>query len=102
MKYTILQIKRDTPENNAIARDVSFDGFNPEHLCCYSEVAEIEASDLNEVFILGNIGDRSTFISCDPQMCSISVGDVIVDESANVIYSVDRHGFTNILTGEQG
>ena len=49
---------------------------------CYDRVAEIVADDLNHVFEVGNIGpeDRITRFA---HMHSISVGDIIEDESGN-------------------
>jgi hypothetical protein len=49
----------------------------------YTHVANIEANDLDEVFEIGNIGPESAIERTGAPMCSVSVGDVIVDEAGN-------------------
>ena len=49
----------------------------------YTHVANIAASDYNEVFEIGNIGPESS-IERLARMSSISVGDVIVGEDGTI------------------
>lgn len=58
----------------------------------YTHVANIEATDFNEVFEIGNIGPE-TSIERLTRMSSVSVGDVIVDEEGNTVV-VSSYGFT--------
>ena len=64
---------------------------------CYKEVALIEADDLEQVFTIGNIGDEDneSAIQYLAPMHSISVGDVIVDESG-IAHLVDKIGFKEL------
>ena len=59
-----------------------------------NHVATIEATDLNAVFEIGNIGPENKIERLAP-MHSISVGDVIVDEDEKS-FSVDPVGFSEI------
>ena len=75
---------------------VSFCGNVPVSLFLahYSKVCEIVASDLDEVFRIGNIGPESKITRLD-RMHSISVGDVIEDEE-NRLYVVKSYGFDRL------
>ena len=46
----------------------------------YEHVADLDAQDLNEAFEVGNIGPESKYTRHKP-MHSISVGDILVDDS---------------------
>jgi len=72
---------------------VSFYGNVPSSLFLahYSKVCEIVASDLDEVFRIGNIGPESKINRLD-RMHSISVGDVIEDEEHR-LFVVKSFGF---------
>lgn len=60
----------------------------------YQTVAYITATDMDEVFRIGNVGtDDPNAVEQILPMYSISVGDVIVDERGNG-FVVDRFGFT--------
>jgi len=61
-------------------------------------VANIQATDLNDVFEIGNIGPENKIERLAP-MHSISVGDVIVDESEKS-FSVDPMGFSEFTLFE--
>lgn len=60
----------------------------------YKKVATIDADSLSEVFDIGNIGPESNITRHAP-MHSVSVGDVIVDESGSATF-VDRIGFGSV------
>lgn len=49
----------------------------------YTHVCNIEAKDLNDVFHVGNIGPESSIERLN-RMSSISIGDVIVDETGSM------------------
>jgi hypothetical protein len=61
----------------------------------YTHVADITAPDLNGVFEIGNIGPESS-IERVARMSSLSVGDVIVDESGTMTV-VASNGFVKLL-----
>lgn len=60
-----------------LASDAMDNGF-------YSHVSNIEATDFNDVFEVGNIGPESS-IERLGRMSSLSVGDVIVGEDGQVV-----------------
>jgi hypothetical protein len=60
----------------------------------YMKVAEIDANNLDEVFEIGNIGPEKNIKRLKP-MHSVSVGDVIVDESGKAFF-VDNYGFGSV------
>ena len=49
----------------------------------YEHVANLDASDLNEAFQIGNIGPEEAYTRFKP-MHSVSVGDILVDEQGTV------------------
>lgn len=61
----------------------------------YEIVAEIEATDLDDVFNIGNIGPESS-IKRFSRMHSISVGDIITDLSTGKKVFVASFGFEEI------
>ena len=65
----------------------------------YETVASITADDLDEVFEIGNMGPENSIERMGP-MHSISVGDVIVDES-DMAWYVDSHGFGSLGSGRR-
>jgi hypothetical protein len=60
----------------------------------YEPVADIEATDLEQVFDIGNIGPESAITRRAP-MHSVSVGDVILSEEGDM-HLVASIGFTKI------
>jgi hypothetical protein len=91
MKYTVHQINLTDAQFNAF-RDVYLDTiFQPTDTTIlaarglYKPVAEIIAGSLDQVFNIGNIGPESSITRLAP-MHSISVGDVIVDETGRGVY----------------
>jgi hypothetical protein len=80
-----------------VSMDVRFQGsakWEPSMFAYFSPVCEIDAGDLEEVFDIGNIGpeEKITHIG---RMHSISVGDIIQDQSGE-FHMVDNVGFTKI------
>jgi len=67
----------------------------------YSHVANIEASDLDEVFEIGNIGPERKIERLAP-MHSVSVGDVITVDSVNgqIAFIVASEGFVEIPSSD--
>lgn len=57
----------------------------------FTDVALIEAEDLEDVFRIGNIGPEDNIQRLAP-MHSVSVGDIVVDEDGNM-HVVARYGF---------
>lgn len=98
MKYTVYQM---IPSHRSYLAEhksdeyfqVSFYGNVPASLFLahYDKVCEIEASDLNEVFEIGNIGPEEKITRLD-RMHSISVGDVIKAEDEK-LFIVKPAGF---------
>jgi hypothetical protein len=91
MKYTVHQINLTDKQFNAF-RDVYLDTiFKPTDTTIlaarglYKPVAEITAGSLDQVFNIGNVGPESSITRLAP-MHSISVGDVIVDETGHAVY----------------
>jgi hypothetical protein len=65
----------------------------------YSHVANIEATDLDNVFEIGNIGVRSEIEMIEgTKMHSISVGDIIQKEISNEKFVVADFGFKKITS----
>jgi hypothetical protein len=57
----------------------------------YTHVCNIEAKDFNDVFHVGNVGPETSIERLN-RMSSISVGDVIVDETGSMVV-VANFGF---------
>ena len=70
------------------------EGFVPEYSTHYSHVADVVAEDLESVFHVGNMGPEN-LITRHSRMHSVSVGDIVVDESGNS-YMVDPIGFSPV------
>ena len=49
----------------------------------YEHVANLDASDLNEAYQIGNIGPEEAYTRFKP-MHSVSVGDILVDDEGTV------------------
>ena len=105
MKFTVLQfdLKKYVVDGNftcdkmqKVHFDITFHGkVDPiVFIRDYREVCEIEASDLDEVFKIGNIGPEEKITRLLP-MHSISVGDVIMDEKYRC-FVVSGSGFTRL------
>ena len=75
---------------------MSFHGserFDIRFLEHYTVVAEIDAEDLEQVFVIGNIGPEENITRIRP-MHSISVGDIV--ELKGQYFVVDSTGFTSL------
>jgi len=107
MKYSIYQIRLTKLERdviNGMEDPYTHPKFKAYHDCkieefdkakgFYEKVAEIEATDLENVFHVGNMGPEEN-INRIAKMHSISVGDVIVD-GAGVQYGVAGFGFNEV------
>jgi hypothetical protein len=71
------------------------DGFNPqENLDKYVHVADLNTSSLDNAFTIGNIGPEDKYTRYAP-MHSVSVGDILVDESGQA-HVVAVFGFDEI------
>ena len=60
----------------------------------YEHVADLDASDLNEAFQIGNIGPEEAYTRYKP-MHSVSVGDILVDAN-NDAHIVASFGFDKL------
>jgi len=76
-------------ESRKVSSNFVKNGFN-----YFNHVASITATDLNEVFEIGNIGPDNKILKLD-KMHSISVGDVIENESG-FRFLVQSFGFKNL------
>jgi len=92
MEYTVHQINLTDAQFNAF-RDVYLDTiFKPTDATIlaarglYKPVAIIKAESLDDVFLIGNNGLNHPNINKINQMHSVSVGDVIVDETGHAVY----------------
>ena len=92
-QYTVLQI-----QDNDILRNTDI-MFRPtkelvESLSMeYSTVALVDATSLENVFLVGNSDQLETRIQRFQEMRSISVGDVIHNLETDEMFYVDRVGF---------
>lgn len=114
MKYTVYQIRYTEDEiaginagaksmKREIRDDMAMD-FRGEKMVSlvekalyenlYTGVAQIEATCLDEVFQVGNIGPESQITRLD-RMASVSVGDLIEDEDGNR-HVVANFGFKEV------
>lgn len=59
----------------------------------YSIVAIIDGTSLDNVFMIGNVGEYESLIERLQDMRSISVGDVIHNLETDEMFCVDRIGF---------
>lgn len=67
----------------------------------YTHVAVIEASDLDDVFEIGNMGSSSEIvITQGTKMHSISVGDIIENDTTKEKFVVADCGFEKIILEE--
>ena len=70
-------------------------GFDPvANIKHYEHVADLDASDLNEAFQIGNIGPEEAYTRFKP-MHSVSVGDILVTED-NTVHIVASFGFDTL------
>ncbi len=98
MRYEIYQMDKEHTtylvENEPdIYFNISRGNITPvDFLAHYQLVAEIEANDLNEVFNIGNNVGPEEKITRIARMHSISVGDVIRDDT-NKLFVVKPIGF---------
>ena len=70
-------------------------GFDPvANIKHYEHVADLDASDLNEAFQIGNIGPEEAYTRYKP-MHSVSVGDILVTED-NSVHIVASFGFDKL------
>ena len=118
MRYTVLQFRLSDEAGDAvnsvgwtdamkqfpeveIQLNVSFsggsDGFKSWMSEYYNPVCNIDASDLDGVFHIGNMGPEESIERLD-RMHSVSVGDVIRDNELGTYYMVDGVGFTQLLS----
>jgi hypothetical protein len=77
--------------------DIRFQGsakWKPSMFAYFSPVCEIAASNLDQVFDIGNIGPEEKITRLD-RMHSVSVGDIIQNPTGE-FYMVDDFGFEKI------
>ena len=80
-----------------ISMDIRFQGsakWEPSMFAYFTPVCEIAASNLDEVFHVGNVGPEEKIVRLD-RMHSVSVGDIIED-STGEFHMVDDFGFNKI------
>ena len=80
-----------------ISMDIRFQGsakWEPSMFAYFTPVCEIAASDLEDVFQIGNIGPEAKIVRL-ARMHSVSVGDIIED-STGEFHMVDDFGFNKI------
>lgn len=101
-KYTVFQINlSDEQYDNNAVREMYLDtimGPTDEAIAAardlYEKVAVIEADSFDGVFQIGNIGPEQNIERLAP-MHSLSVGDIILADSGEVVY-VAPYGFNQI------
>ena len=98
-KYSVYQINADPKKTFASQERVSeairfgtYKGYNAEYADLYKRACVIEASSLEEVVKIGNIGPERK-IKREGVMHGISVGDLIYCHDTDTSYSVDSRGF---------
>lgn len=107
MRYSVYQIKLDALDVSRINAmsdpylDPKFKAYRDamaEDFAAakghYQHVADIDATDLEHVFHIGNVGPEEKIDRIGP-MHSISVGDVVVAASGEQ-YGVAGYGFTDL------
>ena len=100
MRYQVLQIRKDRRNEEAAMNARVLGDVDPMlFLTAYDIVCEIEAADLNEVFMIGNIGPEEKITRIAP-MHSVSVGDVIRDDRGRC-FVVSSVGFTRLGENEK-
>lgn len=80
-----------------VSKDIRFQGsakWEPSMFAYFTPVCEIAASNLDQVFDIGNIGPEEKIVRLD-RMHSVSVGDIIED-STGEFHMVDDFGFNKI------
>jgi len=80
-----------------ISMDVRFEGsekWEPWMFEHFGLVCEIDATNLDGVFHVGNVGPEEKIVRHD-RMHSVSVGDIIEDESG-IFHMVDDFGFNQV------
>jgi len=103
MKFNIYQIYNGCPMAMHMKHRMNFSnniGFDAESAFAfnyYTYVANIKATDLDDVFEIGNIGQRSEIeIMEETKMHSISVGDIIENNTTKEKFVVASFGFEEI------
>ena len=113
MRYTIYQnnVSRFSPIINDLGwseaaktypavkahLEIGFNGsgaFTPDMFKEYTEVAEVEARDLEDVFSIMNLWNSPEAVTKLAPMHSLSVGDIVAD--GNEYFMVDSIGFTKV------
>ena len=95
MKFQVLQIRKDRRTEELAMNARVLGEVDPVFfLSAYDIVAEIEATDLDEVFEIGNIGPEEKITRIAP-MHSVSVGDIIRDDRGRC-FVVSPIGFTRL------
>jgi hypothetical protein len=100
MKYTVHQINLSDDQYAAHRETYLNTTFHPTAKAVlyaqdlYKPVAVIKAGSLNDVFRIGNMGNHPDIKRLD-EMHSLSVGDVIVDETGHAVF-VAPIGFKSI------
>lgn len=104
MKFNIYQIYKGCPMAMEMKRKMSLCHNISFYASCalmdeyYTHVANIEASDLDDVFEIGNIGSSSEIdIIEGTKMHSVSVGDIIENETTKEKFVVMDCGFEEIV-----
>ena len=101
MKYTVHQINLSDDQYAAHRETYLNTTFHPTVKAIltaqdlYKPVAVIKADSLNDVFLMGNNGLNHPNIKKIDQMHSVSVGDVIVDETGHAVF-VAPIGFKSV------
>jgi hypothetical protein len=112
-KYKVLQIQLTDAEIGAIyegievpkyevQRDVSFYGSNKLQAVYdglvegyYEHVATITAENVDDAYMISNLGNKEEQVERHAEMHSLSVGDILVTEEGEQIL-VDKFGFCTI------
>jgi DNA-binding beta-propeller fold protein YncE len=101
-KFTVFQINlSDAQYENNVVREMYLDTImSPTDKAIaaardlYEKVAVIDADSFDDVFEIGNIGPEKNIERIAP-MHSVSVGDILLAESGEVVY-VAQYGFNKI------
>lgn len=107
MRFSVfqLQFSKQSPAHViATKQNLMFEGsdaFNTNMSDLFACVMDVDATDLDDVFEIGNIGPQSKIVEkFAVRRHSVSVGDIIRDNTDGTYHMVDDMGFTQVEFSE--
>jgi len=99
--YQIVSLKESCKEKKQAWREVLFDGaegYKPELMEFYDHVADVDATNLDQIFMIMNRWEPSdeALVTRHAPLHSLSVGDVLIDSKTGQASMVNPCGFAEI------